>query len=174
MGIMDIEQKWYTYRHGNFKTLKQPRYFTKTATRMNKRESITKRPFFVLKKKVVTVFLVNNSDNLVTMSVSDLLFDVCVILFTGGEEISIWCHFLCDCLVPCSSEGVFVIGPMFPQEGSLFGRALSIGGFLSRGSLFREVSVTETPCSSGGGHCSSSTHPPRMHSCYQMISLEKV
>ena len=57
-----------------------------------------------------------------------------VILFFGG--VSVWCHFLSDCLVPCSFWRVTVPGPMFLLGASVKG-GLCEGGFLWRGSLWK-------------------------------------
>ena len=75
-----------------------------------------------------------------------------------GEGISVWCHFLSGCLVPCSFWGL-CLWPHVPS-----------GGSLSRG-----VSLTETPLGRDplGQRSpvplmvkSGCTHPTGMHSCF--------
>ena len=43
----------------------------------------------------------------------------CVCYSVHGEGVSVWCHFLSGCLVPCSFEGVSVSGSMLLPRGSL-------------------------------------------------------
>ena len=67
---------------------------------------------------------------------------VSVILSTGGVSVS--CHFLSSCLMPCSFYRVSVPGPVFLSGGLCSGglcpegsvsRGISVWGSLSRGGL---------------------------------------
>ena len=57
----------------------------------------------------------------------------CVSHSVQGGEVSVWCHFLSDCLVTCSLWGDSVSGPIFILRGLCFWSHVPAGG--ERGSL---------------------------------------
>ena len=67
----------------------------------------------------------------------------CVCYSVHGEGVSVWCHFLSDCLVPCSFKGVSVSGSMFLPRGVCLWSHVHSKGVSVSGPMFpRGVSLT--------------------------------